>query len=99
MAVELVVVEDVVVEVAVELVDDVEVELKGTSAIPASAQVIELEATLKRKFVGEETPPVEYSAYPPNVPPLEPEERVKPEPAVVVIVLGVPTTPRRNEPL
>lgn len=95
-------VDEVVVVVLAEVVvvdEDVEVELEDASAIPASAQLIELVAKLKGKFVGEETPLVEYSAYPPKSPPPVAEESVKPEPAVVETKLVVPTMPTRKAPL
>jgi hypothetical protein len=50
-----------VVEVVVE-VEEVVVELEGSSAIAASAQTRLKSVMLAGKLVGEETPPVEYSA-------------------------------------
>jgi hypothetical protein len=102
---ELVEVDEELVEVDEELVEvdvvDVveEVELEGSSAIPISAQGLAVEDKVKGKSVGEDTPIVAYSALPPNVPPLDPGDKVKPLPAAVDTRLGSPTIPTRKAPL
>jgi hypothetical protein len=99
--VELVEVELVEVELVEVLVVDVveEVELEGSSASPISTQGLAVEDKVKGKSVGEDTPLVAYSALPPNVPPLDPGDKVKPLPAAVETRLGSPTMPTRKAPL
>jgi hypothetical protein len=89
----------VLLELVVEVVVDVEVEPEGGSASPISAQGIAVEDRVKGKYVGEDTPLVAYSALPPNVPPLDPGDRVKPMPAAVETTLVSPTILTRKAPL